>query len=78
MPILTHKKTGQSWDVNPQTIAKLKEQGKLDAYKVEQNTPPKVPKEVKNVGKQKPESDNNGTIPAIDAPIPDGDARQEQ
>ena len=69
MPILTHKVTGQSTSLTDAQVAKLRASSKLDAYTVEQNTPPQVPKEIKklSVDKQKAaEFDTHGTSTIID------------
>ena len=72
MPILTHKVTGQSTRLTDAQVAKLRASGKLDAYTVEKNTPPQVPKEIKklSVDKQKAaEFDTHGTSPNFDGTV---------
>lgn len=69
MPILTHKVTGKPTILTDAQFAKLRSSGKLDAYTIENNTPPPTPKEIKKLStdKQKTvESDTHGTITIID------------
>lgn len=69
MPILTHKTTGKVTPLSDKQVAKLRELGKIHAYKIESDTPPPIPKEIKKLSadKQKAaESDTHGTSTIID------------
>ena len=69
MPTLTHKVTGLSSIVSEETLKKLTESGKIHTYKVEKDTPPEIPKEIKKLSadKQKTaESDKHGASTTID------------
>lgn len=77
MPVLTHKITGQVTRMAEVVYQKLVLQGRADAYLVEKDAAPKMPKEVKNVATPKGEfaqNDDTGT----NALLPDGDVREEQ
>lgn len=74
MPILTHKKTDKTYTLTDAEVEKLRQSGKLSAYKVEKDTPPEIPKEIKKLSATQTktaESDKHGTSTTIDG-TPDG------
>lgn len=70
-----HTATGKVYNLTADAWQKIKARGKGDAYAVVDFPPPPRPKEVKMSGKQKPESEIDGTN--TDG-LPGKDARQDQ